>query len=371
MKDKTKEAYKEAIKVLSLCKTPHGFHAAHPGYNALWARDSMITSLGASLIKSSSFQNTFKQSLNLLAKHQSKKGQIPNAVLLHEKPRKKIDYKSIDSSCWFIIGNHIYNKRYKTKPKLKSQIQKTLTWLSFQDMGEDHMLEQLPTTDWQDAFPHRYGHTINTQALYYKVLTLTNQKKEAKLLKEQVNSNKDDKLWNGNFYYPWRWKNHNKYKELGEWFDSLGNLLAIVFDLATPNQSNKILNHIKKKKIHKPYPIKAIYPPIKPKTKDWQPYFKDSEAGTPNHYSNAGIWTFIGGFYILALIKQKKFSEANRNLQKLAEANLQSPKFSEWLHGKTGKPGHSASESKQGNQAWNAGMYILAFESLKKKKCLI
>jgi glycogen debranching enzyme len=370
MKDITIETYQEAIKVLSLCKTPHGFHAAHPGYNALWARDSMITSLGASLVKSTNFQNTFKQSLNLLAKHQSKKGQIPNAILLHEKP-KKTDYKSIDSSCWFIIGNEIYKKRYNFQPKLSSQINKALNWLSFQDMGEDHMLEQLPTTDWQDAFPHRYGHTINTQALYYKVLTLTKNNKEAKLLKHQVNNNKDDRLWNGNFYYPWRWKNHNKYKELGEWFDSLGNLLAIVFDLATSQQANKILSHIKKKNIAYPFPIKAIYPPIRPKTKDWQPYFKDSEAGTPNHYSNGGIWTFIGGFYVLALIKQKKFNEANVQLNKLAQANLQKPLFSEWHNGVTGKPGHSESDNKQGNQAWNAGMYILAFESLMRKKVML
>lgn len=372
MKDITKEAYNQAVQVLKKSTTSHGFHAAYPGYRGVWARDSMITSLGASLIKKPSFQNTFKQSLITLAKHQSKKGQIPNAVLLHEHP-PKTDYKSIDSSCWFIIGHQIYKERYNDSTlskKHSNQIKKTLNWLSFQDMGEDHMLEQLPTTDWQDAFPHRYGHTINTQALYYKILSATD-KTEAKLLKNQVNNNSDDKLWNGSFYLPWRWKNHNKYQEKGEWFDSLGNLLAIIFDLASPSQASKILNHIKKNKIDKPFPIKTIHPPIKPNSKDWQSYFNDAEAKTPYHYSNAGIWTFIGGFYVLALIKNKKFKEAAQQLEKLAEANLQTPLFSEWLHGQTGLPGHTASKSKQGNQAWNAGMYILAYESLKKKKCLI
>lgn len=372
-----KEAYNQAVKVLNLCKTPHGFFAAYPGYQGVWARDSMITSLGASLLSNPQFQNTFKQSLITLAKHQSKKGQIPNAVLF-EKNQIKVDYKSIDSTLWFIIGHCVYKQRYKSSELMKSQsknIQKALAWLSYQDLGEDGMLEQLPTTDWQDAFPHRYGHTINTQALYHKVLQLTNQKSQAEFLKNQVNNNKDDSLWENDFYLPWRWKNHNKYHEKGKWFDTLGNLLAIIFNLATQNQANKILNHIKKNKIDRPFPIKAIYPPITKNSKDWQDYFLDCEARTPYHYLNAGIWTFIGGFYVMALIKNKLFKEAEFQLQKLAEANLQNPKFSEWLNGKTGSPPNtlipSMKKQKEGNQAWNAGMYVLAYHSLNERRCLI
>ena len=67
----------------------------------------------------------------------------------------------------------------------------------------------------------------------------------------------------------------------------------------------------------------------------------------------------------------KQFKEAERQLQKLAEANMQNNgNFSEWLHGLTGKIGRTEAgiESYQG---WNAGMYIVAYESLKKKKVLI
>ena len=366
----TKEVYSQAIKVLEKCKTAKGFRAAYPGYNGVWARDSMITSLGASLIEKK-FKETFKQSLMTLANGQSEKGQIPNAVLLD---KKQIDYTSIDSSLWFIIGHHVYKNRYKDSSlmkKHKSHIQKALAWISYQDIGESGMLEQLPTTDWQDAFPHRYGNTINTEALYFKVLNLENQKARAKKLSYMTNTHKDKKLWSNNFYLPWRWKNHNKYRELGEWFDSLGNLLAIIFNLADKQKADKILSHIKKEKIASPYPIKAIYPPIKKNSKDWQDYFNDCEARTPYHYLNAGIWTFIGGFYILSLIKQNKIAEAKKQLEKLAEANIKG-NFCEWLDGRTGKPGISkSSTSMEGNQAWNAGMYILAYRSLEKKKCLI
>jgi len=365
----TKEAYEQAIKVLEKCATLHGFHASNPGYDAVWARDSMITSLGASLL-GRKFQNTFKQSLLTLAKHQSKKGQIPNAVDLFSKRKGHVDFKSIDSSLWFIIGYYIYKQRYNDSPPLKNQIQKAFTWLTYQDMGNDGMLEQLPTTDWQDAFPHRYGHTINTQALYYRTLNIIGNNKQAGELKKIINEDKEDGLWNENYYLPWRWKNHNKYQEKGEWFDSLGNILAILFDLADKSQAEKILTKIKKSKIDSPYPIKAIFPPIKKGSKDWQDYFLDCDAREPYHYLNAGIWTYIGGLYILALIKYKKLEEARKQLNKLAEANLQEPMFSEWLNGKTGKPGNVAS-GQNGNQAWNAGMYIVAYESFKKGKVLI
>ena len=371
--DITKEAYNKSIWILEKCSTPNGFFAAYPGYDMVFARDSMIMSLGASLIDNK-FKETFKNSLITLANNQSKLGQIPNAVDKYSKRKGHVDFKSIDSTLWFIIGEFFYKESYKDSSLFKAHkknIERAITWLSYQDGGEDGMPEQLPTTDWQDCFPHRYGHIINTQALYYKTLSLLKKKKEMVILKEAVNENKGNKLWDENFYLPWRWKNHNKYKERGGWFDSLGNLLAIIYNLADEKKSNKILDYIKKEKINEPFPIKAIYPPIRKDTKDWQDYFLDCEAGKPNHYLNGGIWTYIGGFYVCALVKMKKFKEAEEQLEKLAIANMQNNgNFAEWLHGITGKIGKTEAgiESFQG---WNAAMYIAAYESVKRKKCLV
>lgn len=367
MKHNVHLAYKKAVKCLETCSTPNGMFASgyKDGYFAVWSRDSMISCMGASLVENQKFKKVFKSSITTLKKNQSKNGQIPNCVDKFSNRKPHVDFKTIDSSLWYIVGNYIYRKRYNDLffiPK-NSSVKKALNWLACQDFGENGLLGQLPTSDWQDAFPHKYGYAINTQALYYHILNLTKQKENAEKLKRFVNEDEDDGLWNGEYYLAYRWKNHGVYRETGEWFDSLGNLLAIIFDLADKKRAEKILDYIEKNKINQPYPVRAIYPPIEEGDENWQPYFLDCEAGNPNSYLNGGIWGYIGAFYILALIKTGRLKKAEQELENLAERNLEG-NFPEWTHPITREPFG-------GLQAWEAGMYILAYESLKKKKVLL
>ena len=232
------EAYEEAKRTIKICQTKNGLYASggKHGYKGVWARDSMISLIGASSDPNEkSFKRQMKLSLETLKKGQSENGQIPNAVHGWEKRKIQTDYSSIDSSLWFIIGHYYYKKRFRDASlfnKHKKAIKKTFTWLDYQDLGEEGILRQLPTTDWQDAFPEKYGATINTEAMHYHVLNLMSKKDEAKKLKKIINDEHGKRLWDKDFYLAYRWKNHNKYKEEGDWFDSLGNLMAIIFDLA-------------------------------------------------------------------------------------------------------------------------------------------
>jgi len=192
----------------------------------------------------------------------------------------------------------------------------------------------------------------------------------AKKLKKTVNIPKrphlclfDEKL---GYYLPWAWKDHAGDRETEYWFDSLGNLLAIISGLADLKKSRSILNYIETKKINRPYPVKSIFPPIFPKSKLWKSYFSKCEARTPYRYLNAGIWPFIGGFYVAALVKTKQFKKAEEELKNLALANKKGKKisweFNEWLDGKKGKPRGAI------YQAWSAGSYLFADESFRRKR---
>lgn len=398
------QAYTKAIEVLTACaKTKTGaFYASGlpGGYEATWARDSMVTSLGASLI-GKSFKEPIKRSLELLSRHQSALGQVPNCVGSYNLDRKsEITFNSIDSSLWYIIGFMNYALTFGDKAFYnhhRESLIKAITWLAYQDPDEVKLLAQQPTMDWQDAFPHKYGYTINSHALYYAVLKLVGKDKQAALVKKIINGDRDKYLSlydkKLGFYYPWAWKNHDGDREHEEWFDSLGNCLAIVTGLATPTIAKNILRHIEKQKINRPYPLKAIWPPIKPGDKEWHSYFSKCDARQPLHYLNGGIWPFIGAWYVAALVKMKQHKKAEAELIKLAKANLQVIKqpelpqnlelsqknkhlsknklqklrqkeFNEWLDGQSGLP--------QGEpyQAWSAGAFIYAHHCVKNKRVI-
>ena len=360
------KCYKEAITTLKKCSTKHGLFASGPphGYDSVFARDAMISFLGAYLLKD--LKKQFELTLENLSKHQSKLGQIPNCVDLFSNRKKQVTFATIDSSLWYIIGHFIYKNKYNSNlfNKYKSNIRKALLWVKYQDAGEDSLPEQQPTSDWQDIFPHKYGHVLNTQALYYKVLNLLDEKKLAKEVKQVVNEHEDKKLYDRErrYYLPWKWKSHGKYKEQGKWFDSLANILSILFDLADEKRSLNILAFIEENKIAHPYPMMSIYPPIKPNSKFWYDYFKSCSL-KPYSYANAGIWPYIGSLYILALIKYKKFKEAKLQLNRLARGNLKG-NFPEWTHPITKRDYGKL-------QAWDAGTYILAYRSLREKKVLL
>ncbi len=377
------KAYKIAIEVIHACANkPAGFNASglKGGYEAVWARDGLTTALGASLI-SRDFQKPIRDTLGILAKHQTTNGHIPNCVGSYNIERRSdVTFNSIDAPLWFIIGHYIYATAYRDHKLLeqhKTNIAKALVWLRYQDPNEDGLIVQQPTNDWMDAFPHKYGRVLHTQALYYAVLRLVGNDKAASHIRGVVNgeiekylSLWDDKL---GYFRPWAWKDHAGIKETEDWFDTLANLLAVVTGLATFPHAKKILGHVKKEKIDRPYPCKALWPPLKPGDPAWQPYFEQCDARTPYHYLNGGVWPMIGGFYVAALVRLKKYQEAEKALDELAKANLQKYKirgmktgyeFNEWLSGRSGRP------KGEPYQAWSAGAYLYAYECLKRKKVI-
>ncbi len=391
------QAYDKAVEVLRACAKPTGFFASGlpGGYEATWARDSMVTSLGASLV-GDEFKTPIKKSLELLSRHQSLLGQIPNCVGSYNTDRQSdVTFNSIDSSLWYAVGFLTYATKFADKDfysNYRKHLIMSLVWLSYQDPDEVRMLAQQPTMDWQDAFPHKYGYTINSHALYYGALKMVGKERQAEHIKKIINGDRDKylSLYNKKlgYYYPWAWKNHDGDREHEEWFDSLGNCLAIITGLATPTIAKKILEHIEKNRINRPYPLKAIWPVIKPGDKEWHSYFSKCDAREPFRYLNGGIWPFIGGFYVVALIKMKQFAKAEQELIKLAKANLQiihypqapqnlptiaknkklstirQKEFNECLDGQTGEP------TGEPYQAWSAGAYLYAYHCLKEKKVL-
>ncbi|MCX6799033.1 MAG: hypothetical protein NTW59_02990 [Candidatus Diapherotrites archaeon] len=375
--DLIEEAVEKAKETMRKCSTPHGLHASGGprGYNSVWARDSMIGLIGASTMDPrGEFKQQFRITLNTLRKYQTSVGQIPNCVDMWDKVRpKKATFATTDSTLLYLLGLKAFAHNYNDKKILRQfrrSIDSAFCWLRCQDAGEDFLPEQLPTCDWQDCFPHKYGHTINTVALYYAALRAYGKKREMRNVLRAVSGRTQSKiiLFNNEkgHFYPWVWKNHDGDIEQEEWFDSLGNMIAICGGLADRKQAAKILRFVKKKRIDKPYPVRVIYPPIKEGDKEWHSYFGKCLAATPHYYINGGIWPFVGGFYVAGLAKAGKAREAKRQLIALAKANRLGKhahwEFNEWIHPLKRKAMGSE------YHAWDAGAFLLAAAAVQGKK---
>jgi glycogen debranching enzyme len=112
-----------------------------------------------------------------------------------------------------------------------------------------------------------------------------------------------------------------------------------------------------------------FFPFIQPHDPDWQPRY--GRFNRPGDYHNGGIWPFIAGFYIAALVAAGKYSLAEEKLLVLTEAvrasNARLNKdlkfgFNEWLKAQNGRP------MGQNWQTWSAALYLYAAKCVEERR---
>ena len=108
MSDLTDTALEKAQAILGSECSPIGLMTSPEGYPHVWARDSVITSLGA--LHSSGHENCLQVSLQTLAGQQSELGAIPNNVSVATGRLDHTNAGSVDSNLWFILG-HLFQYR--------------------------------------------------------------------------------------------------------------------------------------------------------------------------------------------------------------------------------------------------------------------
>jgi hypothetical protein len=402
-----KETHQKALDILHRCVTPYGFLASGlaAGYPQIWARDSMITFLGASVTGAPEFLAAGRASLETMARHQSRRGLIQLNVNPKTSYVSTENAGAVDGNLWYILGHYLHFQLTGDHNFLLQHwpsIDKALIWLEYQDMNECGLLEVPEAGNWIDLLAVRYN-ILYDNVLYYatalahqelvKQLPPSTQWHQPEIdaagLHERLNLLMwIDRCWVAEhfathldrlktlrlewymlyhnigaissrpFYLPWV-----AFREYGDWCDSLGNLLAILTGLADGHRSEHILRYMRQVGMACPYPTKAIHPPIYPGQSDWRDYYRSRNLNLPHQYHNGGIWPMIGGFHVAAMVRHGWLGEAEGLLVSLAKANCQFVAdpvgFNEWLHGETGNPmGFD-------QQAWSAAMFLYAEHSVQ------
>ena len=354
----TETALEKAHTILGSECSPIGLMASPEGYPHVWARDSVITSLGA--ILSPGHENCLRVSLATLAGQQSELGAIPNNVSVATGRLDHTNAGSVDSNLWYILGHYIQHRAFGDVEFLREywpSLERALLWLRYQDSNGCGLLEVHEAADWADLLANRFN-ILYDNALWYAALRAMADM--AQLVGAPVGPDYDAMardvrhkmrlvLWVGpETEGEWgpscpghtEWKHtlsqvdpvlvkrpfflpYVAFRDFGDYCDVFGNLLTILFGIANPAQEKRILDYLHQVGIAEPYPVRVLHPIIHPGNKDWREYYRNNNLNLPEQYHNGGIWPFVGGFYVAALVKAGRRELAAQVLEKLAEVNRQ------------------------------------------------
>jgi len=381
--DKQQQELVSKAKETALQVLLHNNHGAYRnlprtagwGYPEPYTRDLMICSLGILTTQNKRLLKSLRRVLETLAGNQSDLGLIPS--LVHDPQ----DRGSSDTTPLFLMAVGIYRKVMKEDDFLEQAVQKALNWMRYQSPANRYLVAQLPTSDWRDEqWVLGYGLFVNT--IVYTYLCLFGQYERAVKVKQSMESftvkgeRQQRHVHEGlvlrykPYYAMWSYKVYRS-----ERFDLLGNSLAILSGIASPSRAKKLVLWIEKESeaLRKNEDLAVdllpnFFPYVRPDDPDWLPRYE--KYNQPGEYHNGGIWPFICGFYIAALVAAKRYGLAEKKLLALTELVRPAHKadvefgFNEWLRAQDGTP------QGQDWQSWSAAMYLYAAESVEQERTL-
>lgn len=369
------EAKKAAMEVL--LHNAHGPFQGLPrtagwGYPEPYTRDLMISILGIAVSGNAKLMSSIRKVLETLAKNQTEHGHIPSLV------NDKEDRGSSDTTPLFLLGVGIFRKVTGKLEFLSEATKKALIWMEYQSPSDRYLVAQQPTSDWRDEqWVTGYGLFVNTLTYcYLKILDLDERAEKVRhemgrftITGGTIHHHVHEGLVvkHKPYYALWSYKIHSS-----ERFDLLGNSLAILSGIASQSRANEMvswiedecaeMNNLGKLAVDLP---PNFFPYIKPEDPDWLPRYL--QFNNPGEYHNGGIWPFVEGFYIAALVAAKRYALAavklavlTQNVRKSVDPKLRFG-FNEWIKAQDGKP------MGQDWQTWSAALYLYAVKCVEEK----
>lgn len=343
------------------------------GYPEPYTRDLLISFFGVAASGNEVLMASIRRVLETLAQNQTPHGHI--ASLVHDKE----DLGASDSTPLFLLITGMYRNLTGEKDFLNEAVERSLRWMEYQSPSDRVLVAQQPTSDWRDEqWVLGYGLFVNT--LVYGYLKALGNHSRAALVKKAMSrftitaSVQHRYVHEGlvvkkkPYYALW------SYKVLSsERFDLLGNSLAILTGLASPSRAEEMINWIEEEcRALKENDLLAVnlppnfFPYTKPGDFDWHERYKSFNL--PGDYHNGGIWPFICGFYVAALVAARKYKLAEEKLRELTALNkLVNCRevdygFNEWIKAQDGKA------KGQDWQTWSAAMYIYAVKCVEERR---
>lgn len=343
------------------------------GYPEPYTRDLLLSILGIAVSKNEELLASIREVLEILAENQTERGHIPS--LVHDQDERGAS----DTTPLFLLATGIFRKISGEPDFLRVAVEKALVWMEYQSPSDRYMVAQQPTSDWRDEqWVIGYGLFVNT--LVYAYLRMLGHQERADNMQQEMTRftitggtihrhvHEGLVVKHKPYFACWSYKIHSS-----ERFDLLGNSLAIIFGIASPTRADEMVSWIEAecKAMQQKGELAVDLPPnffpfINPEDPDWHTRY--ALHNQPGEYHNGGIWPFICGFYIAALVAAKRYKLAAEKLSILTQYIILSNSgnldfgFNEWLKAQDGKP------MGQDWQTWSAALYLYAAACVEEKR---
>jgi GH15 family glucan-1,4-alpha-glucosidase len=235
-------------------------------------------------------------------------------------------------------------------------LKQAIIWLEDHALEEDGLLHQAAFADWADSIG-RSGRVLYTNVLYWQAL-------EALALAAPQNGRAEDETYfarkaeqlkasiNGHF-----WRGDLGYYVTNEIFDNLssgGNLLAIAWDLTTPEQAHAILDKMNEFEMANPVPTQVVH-----RAYPNNLIAIENRLGGIANYHTSAAWLWLGAWHVIALARMKRLAEAELLLYRISNVIVRDGA----VHEVYAPDGHYLSNFWYTSEApltWSAGMVIHA-----------
>lgn len=388
--NKLEKVREMVLSDLRSCYKEEGILASQVNFSDFWARDTFWACLG--LIKSGEDLDKVKSSLELFLKYQKSNGKIPRKICLDYNALKYLGIKikrknprpiytspiksffSMDDNLLLVIAFCEYVEKTKNEKFVKkyfSQIENSLKFYQNRKLIKENLLYEIGLGNWMDTV-FKKGFVLYTNCLWYEAvkkfeqMTISfNRNVIGSLPKAEEILCQMQKIF---------WIKREKFfsdsvsSELKQqkYFDMAGNVLAVLFEIASGEQVGIILDKIEDN--HKKECKKGevfFHPTVFPRYPFWKINPVTFLFGIQN-YQNGNCWSWIEMLLIIANVKHGRFGYAQGSLENISEVIIKNGHIYE-TYFLDGRPFDHLLWKSAVPFAWSAGLFLWAAEKFKKQ----
>lgn len=387
--DTIKQAEEIALRDLRDCYHEQGILASKVNFSDYWARDTFWACIG--LLEAQIDLEKVKNCLELFLNYQHPGGKIPRKICLDYNSLKYVGLKikrrkprpiytsaikmftSVDDNLLFVIAFCLYIQKtndYEFGKKYLEKVAKALNFYQDKNLIIDSLIFETGLGNWMDTIFKR-GFVLYSNTLWYKavkefenitgIYSLKDTAAKAPATSEDILKNIQSKFWaQEKGYFA---DNVSFHGQQVPYFDLAGNVQAILFDVASKEQSQRILSFVQyiETKQKSGSLLHAINYPLYPWWKiSPATYFFGIQA-----YQNGINWSWIEALLTAAMAKAGHIEKATLTLENFSKIIVKNGHVHENYH-LDGTPFDHLLWKSAVPFAWGSGLFLYGYKILEE-----